>query len=270
LIFFLAIADLVTSVVFILNLHVDISRTLTCDLLAGALQYTELCSSIWALCIAFVLDQVIRASNYHVERLEKIFHILAWIIPAVSVAAAYFQDLFTDTGLWCWISNAHDGLFRWVYFYGPLVMILLYVVVVYILVSRKIRATMYLSETSISAEATIQQTFRWYIIGWAICWLPAIVDRVQGILDPLNPNFTLSALHSFFTPLAGFCNSIAIGFNDEIQAQYVELFRRCGVKFKFTTQLRLVPSTGANNQEAKQIQERLREYDYKAVEDDDR
>lgn len=61
---------------------------------------------------------------------------------------------------------------------------------------------------------------RWYIIGWIICWAPAIVDRVQGMVDPDNPIYVLSAMHAFFAPLAGFCNSVAIGFNDEIQAQY--------------------------------------------------
>jgi hypothetical protein len=269
LIFFLAIADFTTSIVFILNLHVDISHPVTCDILAGGLQYSELCSTIWAMCIAFVLDQVIRASNFHVERYEKIFHILAWCIPAISVVGAYFQGLFSNTGLWCWIANTHHGLYRWVYFYGPLVMILFYVVAVYVLVSRKIRSEMYLSEHSISAEATIQQTFRWYIIGWAICWVPAIVDRLQGVVDPLNPNFVLTALHSFFTPLAGFCNSIAIGFNDEIQSQYMDLFWRWGVRFKFTPPRRLMVPEFASTPETKQIQESLLEYDYGALDDSD-
>jgi len=90
LIFFLAIADFTTSIV-------------------AALQYSELCSAIWAMSIAFVLDQVIRASNFHVERYEKIFHLLAWFIPAITVVVAYVQDLYSNTGLW---PGYHYGVLR--------------------------------------------------------------------------------------------------------------------------------------------------------------
>ena len=50
--------------------------------------------------------------------------------------------------------------------------------------------------------------------------MPAIVDRIQDMVSPGNSVYVLTAMHAFFAPLAGFCNSVAIGFNDEIQAQY--------------------------------------------------
>jgi len=258
LIFFLAIADFLTSVVFILNLYIDISQKLPCTILAAILQFSEISSTLWAFCIAFTLDQVIRVCNYHVERFEKYFHLIAVGIPIITTILAGVQGLYVNTGLWCWVSNRGRGLYRWLYFYGPLVIILFYVVTIYFLVSRKIRSQMRLSMHVYqhNSETTIQQTFRWYIIGWAICWVPALVDRVQGMMYPDNPIYVLSAMHAFFTPLAGFCNSIAIGFNDEIQAQYAALFWRFGLRFK-------KPSTKSSsiNQETKLIQEIMKEYD---------
>jgi len=253
----LAISDFVVSIIFLLNLHVDISEYAVCNILAALLQYFELTSALWALCIAFTLDQVIRVCNYHVERYEKYFHLISWGLPGITVILSEVQGLFANTGLWCWISDVHYGTYRWLYFYGPLILILVYVVIVYVLVSKKIKAQLRLSAAVYqhNSETTIQQTFRWYIIGWIICWVPAIVDRVQGMVAPQDPIFILSAMHAFFAPLAGFVNSLAIGFNDEIQAQYASLFWRFGVRLKKPGK------TPANIQENKVIREILKEYD---------
>jgi len=259
LVFFLAIADFFVSIVFILNLHIDISNYVTCEILAGALQFFELSSSCWAFCIAFVLDQVIRANNYAVETYEKYFHMFSWGFPAVTVIIAHFQGLFGNAGLWCWIQETDKGLFRWLYFYLPLVLILIYVVVVYTVVSRKIRRQLSVSATfyQTNNETTIQQTFRWYIIGWVICWMPAIVDRIQDMIWPNDPIYVLTAMHAFFAPLAGFCNSIALGFNDEIQAQYLVLFHRIGI-----ARSKSLGKKGLKqDKDSKILNEILREYD---------
>lgn len=257
LVFFLAITDFFVSITFILNLHIDISSYVTCEILGASLQYFELASALWAFCIAFVLDQVIRLNNYNVERFEKYFHVICWIVPAITVVLCHFQHLFINTGLWCWVADDTRGLYRWLYFYGPLVLILCYVTTIYIIISKKIRAQLNLTASvylNSPSETTIQQTFRWYIIGWIVCWAPAIADRVQGMIAPNNPIFFLSALHAFFAPLAGFCNSLAIGFNDEIQAQYGALFYRFGIK-------RSKLGLSVQDKETKIIQEILREYD---------
>jgi len=268
LIFFLAIADFMTSIVFIANLHSDISNHVTCNILAAALEFSELASAIWSFCIAFVLDQVIRLSNYRIEQFEKWFHIVAWGIPGIIAVVSWLQGIFIDTGFWCWISDYNRGLYRWLYFYAPLVAILFYVVAVYFLISRKISNTLYLS-TAVTAnsEATIQKTFRWYIIGWTICWLPAIVDRIQDEIDPGHPIYVLTAIHSFVTPLAGFCNAIAYGFNDEIQAQYGALLHKClGGRFRRYRFLRS-SSANINSPETKHMKDMLKEYDYAHIDD---
>jgi len=259
LVFFLGVADFFVSIIFILNLHIDISHYVTCEILASTLQFFELASSFWAFCIAFVLDQVIRANNYGVENYEKYFHLLSWGIPAITVVLAHFQGIFGNAGLWCWIKETDNGLFRWLYFYLPLVLILTYVVVVYVIVSRKIRRQLGLSAAHYQTnnETTIQQTFRWYIIGWVICWMPAIIDRIQDMIRPDDPIYVLTAMHAFFAPLAGFCNSVAIGFNDEIQAQYLALFHRIGLGRKMS----LGKKGSSQDKDSKILNEILREYD---------
>lgn len=262
LVFFLAITDFFVSITFILNLHIDLTQNIACEILGAFLQFFELASALWAFCIAFVLDQVIRLNNYNVERLEKYFHVLCWIVPLGTIVASHFQGLFANTGLWCWLGEKDRELYRWLYFYGPLVLILVYVVVIYITISQKIRAQIRLSANVYAAnnETTIQQTFRWYIIGWIICWVPAIMDRVQGMIEPDSPVYILSALHAFFAPLAGFCNSVAIGFNDEIQAQYSAVFHRLGMN-KSKEYIVGKMKGNVQDRETKIIQEYLKEYD---------
>jgi len=256
LIFFLAIADFCTAVIFIANLHVNINVDLTCTILGAILQFFELSSALWAFCIAFTLDQVIRVCNYHVEKYEKYFHLMVWGLAGTTTVVAGTQGLIVNTGLWCWVAGRDTGLFRWLFFYGPMILTLCYVTVVYILVSKKIRAQSRVSISVNNSETTIQQTFRWFIIGWIICWVPSCVDRIQGMFDPTNPVFVLSAMHAFFAPLSGFCNSIAIGFNDEIQVQYTALFWRFGVQLKTPQNLKI-----NQKEETKLIQEIMREYD---------
>lgn len=261
LVFILAITDLFVSITFILNLHMDIATDhIRCQVLAAFLQFFELASALWALCIAFVLDRVIRLNDYHVEQYEKYFYVFCWGVPSITVIASYFQGLYVNTGLWCWISDDIRGLYRWLYFYGPLVLILFYVSAIYVIISKKIRAQLALTSNfyQINNEATIQQTFRWYIIGWVICWVPAITDRVQDVINPGHPIFILAAAHSFFAPLAGFANSIAIGFNDEIQTQYRQLAAKLGLRKR--TKLGHKPKN-IQDKDTKLMQERLQEYD---------
>jgi len=263
LIFILAICDFMVAFVWLLNLHLDITKTIICDILAGALEFFELTSIFWTVCLAFALDQVIRLSNYSVERYEKWFHVISWGIPTCIAIASYFQGLYANSGLWCWISDADRGLFRWLYFYALLVATLFYVVAVYILVSKKIASTMALTSPLLvyrtNNEATILKTFKLYIIGWAICYIPAIADRIQDEIDPGHPIYFLHATHAFLSPLAGLFNTIAYGFNDEIQAQYASLFRRWwrGGGLKTPISAKYLPIT---DPETKHIKEMLQEY----------
>jgi len=256
LVFLLAVTDLCTSLTFILNIFVDNSDELPCTILGASLQFFELSSALWCLCIALTLDQVIRLSNDHVEMLEKYFHFVCWCAPMVTVVASYFLDIFAYVGVWCWISAIHHEAYRWMFFYGPVVMVMCYVITVYVMVSRKIHQQNKLGAVMSSSDTTIQQTFRWFILGWILCWAPAIADRAQGIFYPDNPIYILQCLHAFLTPLGGFCNSIAIGFNDEIQTQYVELFRRFGLVFKEFRK----PSR--RNSVDRLLRESLKEYEY--------
>jgi len=260
LVFFLALADFFTAITFLINVYIQ-HTPLSCSILGSSLQFFELSSTLWAFCLAYVLDQVIRVNSYSVETKEKYFHLACWIVPALTVVVCLIWNLFSDTGLWCWISAIHNELFRWLFFYGPTVCVLIYVTVVYVLISRKIyRQNTVLDEAVNSADTTIQLTFRLYIIGWILCWAPAIVDRVQGLLDPTHPIFILQCLHAFLTPLAGFCNSVAIGFNDGIQTQYAALFRRMGCKC-----IRKRNKRSIQRVDEQALREVLREYEYSAV-----
>jgi len=262
LVFFLAVVDFFTAITFLTNVYLKHDDEVTCSILGSSLQFFELSSTLWSFCIAYVLDQVIRVNNFHVEIKERYFHLCCWIVPAFTVIICLAQDLFVNTGLWCWITGVHHELFRWMFFYGPTIIVLIYVVAVYVLVSRKIHQQNSMSD-GLSVDTTIQKTFRLYIIGWCLCWAPAIIDRVQGLFQPTNPIFFLQCLHAFLTPLGGFCNSIAIGFNDEIQTQYIAIFRKWGLSCRRANKQKNIQSS----KDERVLREMLKEYDYAALRD---
>jgi hypothetical protein len=123
-----------------------------------------------------------------------------------------------------------NGVYRYLFFYGPLLAILVFNTATYILVSKKLhnerkRITPIIDEKS-PRGYSIESTFRYFLLVLVFCWIFALINRVQNTLYPTQPIFYLYALQACFTPLQGFLNSIIYGFNDELRAKYREAWRK--------------------------------------------
>jgi len=231
LIFYLILSDLVTSIVATINTYTRAQATTTklfCDSTAGILQFSLFSSLMWTGCIGHTLDQVIRKKNFSVEKYEILYHILCWGPSLGTVIYLWLTNRFGDAGLWCWINPEKSGLYRFAFFYGPLGIIFIYNGVVYCLVSwilntENKKISRVIEEKK---EHTIQTTFRWFLLAFFFCWLPAVANRIQNSLQPDRPLFWLYCLHGSFTPLQGFFDALIYGFNDELRRNYYALISR--------------------------------------------
>jgi len=233
LILYLSVSDFFTAATSLIGPQVRNtyygSSYYYCYINAATVQFFFLCSVLWTGCIAHTVDQVIRKQNHKVEKFEKYYHLFCWGIPAAFDIYLGVTKSFGDAGLWCWI-KADRSILRFICFYLPVSVVLVYNVVCYFLLSHTLndeRSRITRMTVDQDKEHAIQTTFRWFVLTLFICWIPAMVNRIQGSFDPNSPIFWLYCLHAALSPLQGFFNSIIYGLNDELLSNYKSTIARC-------------------------------------------
>jgi len=229
LILFLTICDLAACITSIFGTKTrrEPFPPIACYSSAALLQLSSLSSFLWTACIAHTLDQVIRKGNDKVERFEKYYHLICWGIPIGCDIYLWLTHRLGDADLWCWILPGQDA-YRFGMFYIPLSLVIVYNVITYFMVTRKLKKEQKLIVKVMedNNDHTIQTSFRWFLLVLLVCWVPAIANRIQNYLYPNSPIFWLYCLHGFFSPLQGLLNSVIYGFNDELRRNYRRFFDR--------------------------------------------
>jgi len=90
----------------------------------------------------------------------------------------------------------------------------------YITVVRSIRGDL--------KEQAIGRRLRLYMFVFILVRLWSVANRLQNWLNPDDPRFELYLLHSIFSPLQGFFNVLAYGFNQKVRQHYYLLC--CGIQ----------------------------------------
>jgi len=228
LILFLSITDMLAAIVFMYGVQKDtVKDEDKCIGTALAIEYTSTCSMLWTACIAHTLDSVIRKHNHHIESNEKWYHLVCWGLPTgcilFLISTQKYLKLLGSADLWCWIDGA--WWVRAIFFYIPLVVILTYIAVIYVIVSHTLSKENSWADSEIEEDRSqsILITFRWYLLSLAICWLPAIINRAQNALSDERWPW-LFGMHAFLVPLQGFFNALIYGFNDEVRSKLARYF----------------------------------------------
>jgi len=144
-----------------------------------------------------------------------------------SVLTSSFNVLFpfrcAPLLLRCWIKGSFPS-FRFGFYYGPMAFIWLANVILYILIIRKAAVT-----TS-TAFKTVVVRLSLYILAAVLANFPALVNRIQNLIDPNRPIFVLFVLHALCNPLQGFVNAIVYSLSKPLRKAYKALFKRmcCG------------------------------------------
>jgi len=178
-----------------------------CKLQAAGIQYFALCSFLWTSCIAFHAHGSLcrKKTKETLRSYLKFYFFICFVIPMIPVAWCLYAGLFgpTESGVWCWISAHHDW-FRFAFYYVPLILLWVFNLAVYILLSK----TDSLSYTYIIKEG--RKRLRMYLLVLLLCKLPALINRtVNAALD--DTIFWLFLCQAVFDSLFGFFDSLVYG-----------------------------------------------------------
>ena len=237
LLMYLTIADLFASVGWLLSGFEKILNAkhpgVLCVVQGYLLQFFYLASFLWTACFAWHLFQLIWLKNRRAYQLEWKYHLLSWGIPgAVCLYFAIRQVYFHEPGMggtkdrpWCWItSNNPNDKFEWeqfVFFYFPLIAILLFNLFIYVLLLKRLRNNLSGMELKIRQRLLLYVGVFIFLSGWGLA------NRVyQFVSKTASPNYFLLCMDAICGPLQGFCNAIVYGINQKLRERYVACCNR--------------------------------------------
>jgi len=201
----LALGDLMTWFFIYPQIVSTNGLNIICQVQAGAIQYFALSSFFWTSCIAFhAYGSLFRKKHEQTLRsYVKYYFFICFILPATPLVVGYTTNIFNDTGAWCWIKN-DKNIERFAFYYIPLILLWLFNLGIYILLSRK---------DSLSYQYLINQgrkRLRLYLLVLILCKLPALINRILDIF--IHDSFFVPLLiQAIFDSLFGFFDSLVYG-----------------------------------------------------------
>jgi len=247
LVVYLSISDVMASLFFVIGAGVDpneLNENPFCDIQGWGLQMFVFASILWTFCIAFNFYMAfIRNYRNAVNRFEKYYHVLCWGVPFITACGLLGGNAYANTLLWCWIGASFDTL-RFLFFYIPLIIIMIFNFIIYVLVLLEIRKVL-ANVKGVIAENDRQQEEKYrkikklafkfflYTIAFFFTWIWGIINRIQNAIDPSYKIYELYVLHTFFTPFQGFMNAIAYGLTEQkLRVGYRIFYNK--IKSKYT------------------------------------
>eukprot|EP01006_Ploeotia_vitrea_P040811 TRINITY_DN66462_c7_g1_i1.p1 TRINITY_DN66462_c7_g1~~TRINITY_DN66462_c7_g1_i1.p1 ORF type:complete len:285 (-),score=121.11 TRINITY_DN66462_c7_g1_i1:715-1569(-) len=209
IIVFLGLADFFNALSYLIGLNSEL-----CQLQAAMSQFFAVATFFWTACFAYNIVQVLVYQHMDVSRNEPYYHMVSWGVPAVLLVINLALDSFGDGVVWCWISADHPYL-RFLTFYLPLLAIVCFNAVVYVVVSRSLRGDL--------KRGAVKRRLNHYLFVFLLVRLWSVVNRFQNFLDPNGPIFFLYFMHTLFSPLQGFCNAVVYGLNMQVRQHYREM-----------------------------------------------
>jgi len=233
LLMYLTVSDLFASIGWLFSgfekiLNAKHPGTL-CVIQGYLLQFFYLASFLWTACFAWHLFQLIWLKNRRAYKLEWRYHLLSWGVPG-AICLYFFirQEFFHEPGMggtkdrpWCWISsNNPNDKFEWeqfVFFYFPLLAILLFNLFIYVLLLKRLRHNLSGMELKIRQRLLLYVGVFIFLSGWGLA------NRVyQFVSNTATPNYFLLCMDAICGPLQGFCNAIVYGINQKLRERYIE------------------------------------------------
>jgi len=204
------------------------SRSSACRFQAILISYFELTSILWSAAIAFTLHLAFlredtRFSAVEIDSRARWYHVTIWCIPLVLTMLPLTTDSYGDTGGWCWIlgDSAADKAWRFIQFYIPLWICVVYSSYVYIQVVRKFHA---LAAASLAAGGPSEdkshnvRAMKFYPLVMVICYFWATVNRLY---QTFGGGFVLwlNGIHVFFSSSQGLGNFIVYVNTAQVQSR---------------------------------------------------
>ena len=240
LIVYTSIADICSSMAFLYGTFIQGYKENThastqCVVQGILIQFFYLASYFWTGNLAIHLYQILINKIDGAERLEIRYHLLGWGVPlGICIYLMYEEFLLHEEVFggaqrpWCWIENHSSKNLMWtttgvfkqfIFFYVPQVLVFAMNACIYSILISKVKG-------SVLGEK-MRKRLLWYLLSFLIVAIWGILHRTYQVLVPdHHPNFYLSIIESFFSPLQGFLNAIVYGTSKKIGFRYMQWFTK--------------------------------------------
>lgn len=164
---------------------------------------------LWAGAIAYSIKQItiVKVSRADAEALIYKFHMFIWPTATILTLLPYTTSPPEDVGNWCWIpADGLGNMWRWISFYGPLWIVLIYITHTYYTVWKE------LSDQQMGPRLLRMQYYPMVLFG---CWVIPSIHRLINLFGG-EGGFAITLLHGIGDAINGACNAAVYGLTREV------------------------------------------------------
>jgi len=232
LVFLLSICDYCQSIFWIflaLTPNDENKMHLKCMTQVMVIEYFNITAGLWTLSIALNSYFVVCKLQKFPRKFISTIGPFIWLIPFLIIMAAFIYEMtdkyHTQTE-WCFLSTNKNYIFYIIDL--PMYIFWIIDLFLYFLVWKELKRWVNVSNSS--------QHISYYLTVFLICKGFSLVNRISGLFL-LHPLPILSLLHATFSPLIGFFNMLAYGFNKKLQWNYSIFFHNIMNGLRLQTRL---------------------------------
>ncbi|KAJ8598151.1 hypothetical protein CTAYLR_007361 [Chrysophaeum taylorii] len=228
----MALADMGSCVTYFFGSPRD--RSVLCNVQAVLQQAFELTSVLWATAIASTLSLAIRRrESLDPRKLRTRIYVYAWGAPFVVSLLPLSTSSYGSAGAWCWIRNkprASSHAWRFTIFYAPIWLAIIYNGVVYAQSAALLRrlSTIAGDDAAAKLKVAIARLVKYPLI-LVVCWFFPTVNRIQQIVQPRRPIFSLYVLTVLSRSALGALNALAFGNTEVVKNEWLRALERAGI-----------------------------------------
>eukprot|EP01083_Nonionella_stella_P073383 198368_1 len=222
LVFFTAISDLIRSIGRIWGSFLSSDRSVQtqCSFAGLFINFGGVSSFIFTAVIAIVMYTCVHmqyASLWNVKpeilrRRKYYVAITIWMVTLIISCLPFINSGYAYVGAWCWISSEFHH-WRWICFYGPLILICLFCIVMYTIIIRQLRSVAEAMDESNRGRLKFAMygRLKYYPLVLVIAQLFPTTRRVYNQMFDEEAPFWLGVLHTLGAGLYGGLNAITYG-----------------------------------------------------------
>ncbi|CAG9324120.1 GCR1_3 [Blepharisma stoltei] len=223
LVLYLAIADIFVALGFMVPFHPpDGENSNLCIFQAALTSYFTDCTIYLTSVIAHALYSAV-VKHRTIEKYHLYYILFAFGMPWIGVIIPLIAGWYGPDNGWCWIkpNQAYTPWMKYLQYYFPLFLILIYNSTVYVSVIKKLNRETNLGSNEVKMKRKLALKLKMYPIVLFLCQIPPAIYRIWEIAienssDKSVP-FVLILISGIGLSINGFLNSIVYGFTGSVR-----------------------------------------------------
>lgn len=239
LVLYLSVADLLTSIMFIIP---ENAFPAWCEMKGGLINFT----SLWRIFLTAVIANSIfisyKSEEIDFRKREKIYIFIIAVLSVLLSILPYTTHSYGHAQGICWIIANGDSIimgtiWRIFAYYGPLWSVFFYNTVVYTILVRRMRKEL----DSVTAEdiylEEVIKRLRIYPLVLMICMVPTSLNRIYDTFNPDSPSFELTCIAFGILSCMGLFNAIVYGLTPSVKYSIISALSNSSSYTEYETDL---------------------------------